>query len=54
MIKQEIIKKYGKKMAENIVRTMKGQTVGVNEDCSYDYYEDDVLRAYNRIVEQVK
>ncbi len=54
MKRQEIIKKYGKKIAEKIFYIMRGQTVGINEDGSDDYYEQDVIDAHNEIKDKVK
>ena len=49
--KSEVIKLIGKKRWKEFEEFMTGQTVGLNEDGSYDYYECDVenfLRPANR------
>ena len=42
MKKQEVLKKIGKKHWKEFLNFMKGQTVGINPDGSFDYYEQDV------------
>jgi hypothetical protein len=45
MKKEEIIKKYGKSKAKKIIKKMDGQTVGIADDGSDDFYEQDVIQA---------
>lgn len=42
---EEIVKQYGKRIAKKIIEKMNGQTVGMDEDRSLDYYEWDVEKA---------
>jgi len=49
MKKEEIIKKYGKSKAKQIFNRMKGQTVGIAEEGSDNFYEQDIARANNEI-----
>lgn len=43
MKEAEIIKKYGRAKAKNIINKMEGQTTGVADDGGYDFYEQDVI-----------
>ncbi len=54
MKKQEIEKKYGVEMTKKIIEKMEGQTVGLNKDGSLDYYECDVVQAYNELTNKSK
>ena len=42
MNKKEVIKKIGKKRWKEFEEFMRGQTVGLNKDGSFDYYANDV------------
>ena len=53
MKKEEIIKKYGKAKAKKIINRMDGQTVGIADDGSDDFYEQDVIQA-NKDLESSK
>lgn len=42
MTKQEVLDKIGKENWKAFDKWMRGQTVGVNDDLTLDYYECDV------------
>jgi len=42
MKKEEVIKRIGKEKWKKFAKFMQGQTVGLNDDGSFDYYECDV------------
>jgi len=42
MKKEEVTKRIGKNRWKKFLDFMKGQTVGINPDESFDYYERDV------------
>ena len=47
MKENEIVKKYGKEETKKFLKWMNGQTIGINKDGTFDYYEEDVLRFMN-------
>ena len=42
MRKEEVIKRIGKERWKEFLEFMRGQTIGINEDGSTNYYEQDV------------
>lgn len=42
MNKKEVEKRIGKKFEHEFEIFMRGQTVGINKDGTFDYYEQDV------------
>jgi len=42
MTKKQVIKILGKNNWNEFLKWMRGQTIGVNPDGSFDYYEHDV------------
>lgn len=44
MKKEEIIKIIGKEHWNDFLKFMKGQTIGINDDGSADYYKEDVYK----------
>ena len=49
MREEEAIKKYGKENWEGMLPLMRGNTVGVNDDGSLDYYDYDLERAFEEL-----
>jgi hypothetical protein len=50
MNEKQAIKKYGKETFKLMLKEMAGNTVGINKDGSTDYYDWDLERAYNIVV----
>ena len=49
MKKEEIVRKYGKLKAKKIIDCMDGQTVGIADDGSDDFYEQDIIQASKEV-----